>query len=51
MEESLPFSEPFVAENGWQVADLLRAAGMPATGDHVDSFIDSGVPNEPFNDI
>ena len=40
-EAALPFDMP---ENGggWEVADLLKAAGMPASADDVDSFINNG---------
>ena len=31
VEKNLPFSEPLNSVDGWVVADLMRAAGMPAT--------------------
>jgi len=44
LEEALPFSDPLNEIDGWVVADILRAAGMPATSEDVDSFILEGVP-------
>jgi len=40
-ESALPFDAP-VNGSDWEVADLLRAAGMPVTADDVENFIESG---------